>query len=134
MGLKQTSGNAIIEMILKKSTGRIWIHKHKHTHTHTHTHNIEKLVYKGTKYNGQNTVRKYSMLKLIIHQFCLIKKRKKWIQKVAGKFLCTWQAIDNIHMIYLFNELSIDATSGTEKTRVALNNFLNYCAKTKKQK
>ena len=57
----------------------------------------------------------------------LTDEEKKKIQKIAGKFLYTSRAVDNA-MAHILNEISIQAPNATEKTKEAVEYFLDYCA------
>jgi hypothetical protein len=59
----------------------------------------------------------------------IFKRRHKVIllQKVYGKFLYYVQTIDNV-MIRPLNILSTKVTTGTEKTKSAMNHFFDYCS------
>ena len=50
----------------------------------------------------------------------------KLLQKVCGKFLYYARAINNT-MLHALNNLAIQVTKGTKKTKEALKWFLDYC-------
>ena len=57
----------------------------------------------------------------------LTEKEIKKIQKIAGLFLYSGRVIDTT-IIHALNEINIESTKATEKTREAVNHFLDYCA------
>ena len=57
----------------------------------------------------------------------LTDNEKKRIQKIAGKFLHTSRTVDYT-MANILNEISIEAPNATERTKEAVEYFLDYCA------
>ena len=63
----------------------------------------------------------------IIETPTFTEKQQKEIQKIVKKSLYYARAIDNT-MMHALNDLASQITTGTMKTEITIECFLNYCA------
>ena len=80
---------------------------------------------------GPSMFKKPEYVKKVMYEFVdqsekLTPKEIIQIQRIAGKILYSGRAIDNTIM-HTLNEINIEATKATERTREAVKHFIDYC-------